>query len=169
MRMRIMNESVKAVQAYIETPEGSAWFMDAVGKAVQGIETTKARKEYAGKKGYTLADFNREREQWKDNEQRRQDAAAIKIVVSKARLTEVIQYRRSHVGEKDSKYRPYLTNEETPRLEFYLDAYMNGGYPGNLKFINIDSNQYDKILNGEVTRIHDKFLKPYYFNVVMVE
>jgi len=164
-----MNESVKAVQAYIETPEGSAWFMDAVGKAVQGIETTKARKEYAAKKGYTMADYNQEREKWRVNEQKQHDAAAIKIVVSKARLTEVIQYRRSHVGEKDSKYRPYLTNEETPRLEFYLDAYMNGGYAGDRKWLNDFHYDLSKILSGEITRIHDRSLKPYYFDVNFID
>lgn len=164
-----MNESIKTIQTYIETPEGSAWFMGAVGKAIQSIDLEKSQRDYEAKRGYTMADFDKERGKWQQNDQRLQDEAAIKIRVSRSLITKVMEYQQTHKGEKDAKYRPYLTDDEQPRLDFYLEPYMNGGYPGDRKWISIFHDDYEKILTGKITRIHDKSVKPYYFDVVLMD
>lgn len=153
-----MTATIEEIKTYIGTPEGSLWFMNTVQTAIENKEIEKQREQFNRSGGYTHADLMRDQGNERRRLQEHENKAAIEVVVSQSRVREIIQTRGQH------EYQAYLTDDINPRLEFY--DHKSLCTPGDLKWISA-MNDLDSICSGKPTRIHDRFVKPYYFDVVL--
>jgi hypothetical protein len=142
----IMSDAVQDIKAYIQSPEGAEWFMNAVKNAQELIRTSNENKETTNVVHGT--DIKTKLEEATELHLEKRERNIKTLVVSKRELERVIQWTEKHPSkEKDGRYILKVTSSGSKTILKSI-LLMKGEGVSNSQLITEDPK---KILSGDIT------------------